>query len=78
VTTGVERLIGTEGVVVADLNPSGTARVGAELWTAESISGTVKQGELVRVVAAEGLRLRVVPVGSTEEKDLTESAGGRS
>lgn len=76
--TGTERLIGTEGVVVRDLSPRGTAQVASELWTAESISGTVKTGQHVRVVAAEGLRLKVEPILEIQEEDLTEKAGGRT
>jgi membrane-bound serine protease (ClpP class) len=75
VITGVERLIGTEGVVVRALNPQGTARIAAEVWTAESIGGTVRKGERVRVVAAEGLRLVVEPVRESEEAE-SETVGG--
>jgi membrane-bound serine protease (ClpP class) len=76
VITGVDRLVGAEGIVVRDLDPTGTAQIASELWTAESTGGPVAKGERVRVVAAEGLRLKVVPVDVTQEQDVTEKAGG--
>jgi membrane-bound serine protease (ClpP class) len=78
VVTGTERLIGAEGVVVRELSPRGSAQIASELWTAESMSGTIAAGQHVRVVAAEGLRLKVEPVLEIHEEDLTEKLGGRA
>jgi membrane-bound serine protease (ClpP class) len=76
--TGIERLIGAEGIVVRDLDPQGTAQIASELWSAESIADPVMRGRRVRVVAAEGLRLKVeaIPDLVTEEEATTTSAGG--
>jgi membrane-bound serine protease (ClpP class) len=60
VLSGVESLIGATGVAVTDLNPNGIARVKSEEWVAEALEGPIKQGETVRVVQVEGLRLKVV------------------
>ena len=78
VTTGLGRLIGQEGVVVADLSPHGTVHVGAELWTAESLTGTVFEGEPIRVVSAEGLRLKVEAISEMKKEEQVESTGGGS
>src|SRR5467141_1587273 len=60
--TGKEELIGAHGVTVARL-PAGTKgmiRVHGELWRAES-SRLVQEGETVRVLRVEGLKMYVVP-----------------
>ncbi|MEA2434713.1 MAG: hypothetical protein QOG54_2170 [Actinomycetota bacterium] len=75
VVTGVERLIGAEGIVVRDIDPTGTAQVAAELWTVESEMGPIRKGERVRVVGAEGLRLHIVPIDVIQEQ-VTEGVGG--
>ena len=62
VRTGREALVGAEGVARTDLAPDGTAFVQGELWTAAAEPGvTIRQGDRIRVVAVEGLRLRVRP-----------------
>jgi membrane-bound serine protease (ClpP class) len=60
--TGKEELIGAHGVSVARL-PAGTegmVRVHGELWRAES-SRPVEEGETVRILRVEGLKLFVEP-----------------
>ena len=60
--TGKEELIGSHGVAMAQL-PAGTegmVRVHGELWRAES-SRPVQEGEAVRVLRIEGLKLYVEP-----------------
>ena len=57
-----ERLVGVEGVVTTELSPVGVVRVASEDWTAESDAGPVPAGDRVRVVALQGLRLRVEPL----------------
>jgi membrane-bound serine protease (ClpP class) len=59
--TGRERLLGAVGVATTDLNPRGSAQIASERWSVESIGGAVARGEHVRVVEAEGLRLKVEP-----------------
>jgi membrane-bound serine protease (ClpP class) len=60
--TGKEELIGARGVLVARL-PAGTegmVRVHGELWRAES-SQPLEEGETVRILRVEGLKLFVEP-----------------
>jgi len=58
--TGKEELIGAHGVALAQLTAGaeGMVRVHGELWQAES-SKPVNQGEAVRVLRVEGLKLYV-------------------
>lgn len=60
---GAENLIGAVGTVSADLDPEGWVRIGAERWRARLSRphGPVLAGATVRVVAVEGLLLRVEP-----------------
>jgi membrane-bound serine protease (ClpP class) len=60
--TGKEELIGAHGVAVAPLaaGAEGMIRVHGELWKAES-SKPVQEGETVRVLRVEGLKLYVEP-----------------
>ncbi len=60
--TGKEELIGAHGVALARLTAGteGMIRVHGELWQAES-SRPVNEGEAVRVLRVEGLRLYVEP-----------------
>ncbi len=61
-TTGKEELIGAQGVAVAPLTAGaeGMVRVHGELWRAES-SSPVQEGEPVRILRVEGLKLYVEP-----------------
>ncbi|HUC53239.1 MAG TPA: nodulation protein NfeD [Candidatus Cybelea sp.] len=61
-TTGKEEMIGTQGVAMAPLAPGteGLVRVHGELWRAES-SRPVEEGETVRILRVEGLKLYVEP-----------------
>jgi membrane-bound serine protease (ClpP class) len=56
---GQETLVGEPGVARTDLKPRGMVLVQGELWSAEAADGPVPTGERVRVVAIEGLKLRV-------------------
>jgi len=60
--TGKEELIGAQGVAVAPLpaGAEGMIRVHGELWRAES-SSPVQEGEPVRILRVEGLKLYVEP-----------------
>jgi membrane-bound serine protease (ClpP class) len=62
-TTGMEGLVGEKGVVTVALKPEGKIKVHGEIWTATS-SETLSKGTSVRVLAAEGMILKV-----EEEKD---------
>jgi membrane-bound serine protease (ClpP class) len=64
-TTGKEELIGSEGVVVKPLQSGaeGMIRVHGELWQAESAQ-PVQEGQTVRIVRVEGLKLYVEPANA--------------
>jgi membrane-bound serine protease (ClpP class) len=58
--TGAHGLIGLTGVVRSALEPEGQVMVHGELWRAVAEDGRVAVGEPVRVVAVDGLTLKVV------------------
>ena len=57
--TGSGSLVGLEGQAVTDLTPTGVVSVRGESWTADALHGSIRAGSVVRVAAAEGVRLRV-------------------
>ncbi len=57
--SGIESMVGATGTAVSDLDPWGTVQVKSELWSAVAEEGSIKKGERVRVVGAEGVRLKV-------------------
>jgi membrane protein implicated in regulation of membrane protease activity len=57
---GVETLVGTSATVITSCRPRGQVRVAGEIWTATCADGA-DPGEVVRVVAVEGLALVVTP-----------------
>jgi len=68
VSVGAEALVGMIGRARTELSPSGTIHVAGELWSAQLEEGShsVKTGDLVHVLAVEGLRLIVSPKDSPE------------
>jgi membrane-bound serine protease (ClpP class) len=58
---GLERLLGSTGVVIKDLDPVGVVRVGSEEWSAVTRHAPVPVGRRIEVVTVEGLRLGVEP-----------------
>ena len=62
VSTGSEGMIGLIGTVLQDLDPEGKILVHGEVWSGVA-TVRVARGEKVRVVAVEGLLLRVAPHG---------------
>jgi membrane-bound serine protease (ClpP class) len=72
--TGRESLVGQLAMARTDLAPRGNVFVEGELWQATSIDGPVDAGQPVRVVAADGLHLKVrsEPV-SQETRNLNVS-----
>ena len=79
VTTGPARLVGAEGVTTSPLDPEGTAHVASESWSVESVSGPMEKGERIKVVAVDGLRLKVEPVPEVhdEARSLEHLGGGQ-
>jgi membrane-bound serine protease (ClpP class) len=60
-TTGREGLVGAVAQTRTDLAPEGMVYVDGELWHAVTADGSIPSGHPVRVVAADGLRLKVRP-----------------
>lgn len=58
--SGIESLVGATGTAATNLEPWGTVQVSSELWSAVAEEGSIKKGERVRVVGAEGVRLKVI------------------
>jgi membrane-bound serine protease (ClpP class) len=58
-TTGRENMIGRLAETRTDLAPSGMVFIDGELWNATSLDGSIPSGQQVRVVAADGLQLKV-------------------
>jgi membrane-bound serine protease (ClpP class) len=56
--TGMEGLAGEAGKAATRIAPEGKVFVHGEFWNAYS-DGTIEEGEKVRVVKAENLRLKV-------------------
>jgi len=73
VVSGAEQLIGAEGEALADFTATGQIRVRGEIWTAATDT-PLRRGERVRVVAREGLRLRVAPLTTAAPRDHEPSA----
>jgi len=63
--SGAEGLIEEVGVARTPLDPEGQVFIRGEIWRAVSETAAIAEGERVRVVAVDGLTLRVtrVPVG---------------
>lgn len=62
VVTGKEGLIGETGEVIEILAPSGIVKVQGELWSAESLAGTINNGEKVIIKEMKDLKLYVEPI----------------
>lgn len=58
-TTGQKGMVGLVGEARDDLDPEGSIYVRGEYWTAISASGKIKNGTKVKVVAMEGMMLKV-------------------
>lgn len=70
--TAVEALPGQVGTVTAPVAPlsPGLVRVGGEVWTAiPAREAPISEGERVRVVRVEGVKLVVEPLEQTKESE---------
>lgn len=56
---GVEKLIGSVGVAITDIDPRGEVRVMGEYWSAKTLGRKIRKGERVKIVGREGLTLIV-------------------
>jgi membrane protein implicated in regulation of membrane protease activity len=70
VKTGVEQLVGSQGVVRTVLDPCGQVQVHGELWRAEIMpdAAPIATGEQVRVIDTRGMTL-VVTADSTSSNE---------
>jgi membrane-bound serine protease (ClpP class) len=68
-STGRESLVGSIVQTRTDLSPDGMVFAEGELWQATSANGSIPSGQHVRVVSAEGLLLKVMPLGEGEGVD---------
>ncbi len=59
-TTGVESLVGSNGVAITDCDPDGQVKVKGQIWKARA-EDRVAAGDAVQVLAVEGLRLDIAP-----------------
>jgi len=64
VNTGIEGLIGAEGIALSLMDPSGWVRVRGERWAATALLAgcPIEPGQRVRVIEVSGLSLKVQPV----------------
>jgi len=54
-TTGIDKLIGQEAVVLEAVSPqAGTIRLQGEIWTARTVDGLISSGEIVICTAVDG------------------------
>jgi membrane-bound serine protease (ClpP class) len=72
---GEEAMVGTVGTVREPLNPGGLVFVDGALWQATASDGPLAAGTPVRVVAVDGLRLRVEPI---REQPLSSGEGSQA
>lgn len=59
--SGGEHLVDALGVARSRLDPEGVVYVQGEMWSAVSVAGPIDDGQPVRVVGLDGLRVRVKP-----------------
>jgi len=62
--TGVEGMIGLSGIALETLESSGKVKIKGEIWNAESINGTIKEGEIIIVEKVNNLNLIVKRLNS--------------
>ncbi len=65
IVSGVEEMIGSEGVVIGDFDGKGWVRVHSETWKARSPS-SLQSGQRVKVTEVNGLELSVVAASETK------------
>jgi len=54
-TTGIDKLIGQEGVVLEEVSvQAGTIRLNGEIWTARTVDGLYASGDIVICTAVDG------------------------
>ncbi len=77
-TVGREWMIGEMGTAIADISPEGLAQVSGGRWRARTNRGTpLKAGDVLRVVAIDGVTLEVEPEqgGAKDYRDMRTRKG---
>lgn len=74
VVTGVEELVGHVAAATRDFHGHGRVQIRGEIWQAES-TVPVLRGQSVRVLALDGLVLRVAPVETADAPHRTPHGG---
>lgn len=59
ITTGKEGLLQETGIAKTDIIKDGMVMIHGELWTAETADDKINQGEKVRIVKIDGMKLIV-------------------
>ena len=72
--SGAQRLVGSEGIALSDVDPDGQVRVDRETWSAVTVAGQIRTGERVKVVGVSGVRLQVVPAEIERVWEAAEEA----
>ncbi|MDG7042425.1 MAG: nodulation protein NfeD [Nitrososphaerota archaeon] len=67
VFTGSESMIGVNGLATTDIDPNGEVSIDGVRWRAFSSSGKIGKGRRVKVVAVNGIVLRVEPYPGEQE-----------
>ncbi|MGE5401277.1 MAG: NfeD family protein [Ignavibacteriales bacterium] len=57
--TGIQGIIGEEGVAISDLVPTGQIHVHGEIWSAESLEEGINRGDKIVVTGIDGMNLKV-------------------
>jgi membrane-bound serine protease (ClpP class) len=68
VVSGLEQIVGGEGIVVNDFDGKGTVAIHSERWSAQSATA-LKKGQRVRVTGLDGLTLQVEPAEAPTEEN---------
>lgn len=57
--TGADSIIGEEAVAATDINPFGQVHLHGEIWSAESLSGSISEGDYVEIADVKDMNLLV-------------------
>ena len=57
--TGMEAMLGNEGLVIEDIDPEGKIEIRDDIWTATTSGGKLVRGERVKILSVKGLVLTV-------------------
>ena len=62
-------MVGRRGVVHHAIDPEGTVKVAAELWSARAPGGPIAEGVEIRVTAMDGFTMIVEPATAPAAED---------